>query len=113
MCRPPPPPPAAPTGRPPPPPAPQVPDYAHLYKVLTEALLEYNETNAGARAETRVRESARGSTALSGARPWRAAGPPHARKACGTNHNRVAAVARGNQHNQIIDTINIQPPKPQ
>lgn len=24
----------------------QVPDYQHLYKVLTEALLEYNETNA-------------------------------------------------------------------
>ncbi len=25
---------------------PQVPDYQHLYKVLTEALMEYNETNA-------------------------------------------------------------------
>ena len=25
----------------------QVPDYTHVYKVLTEALLEYNETNAG------------------------------------------------------------------
>jgi len=26
----------------------EVPDYHHLYKVLSEALLEYNETNAGA-----------------------------------------------------------------
>lgn len=25
----------------------QVQDFQHLYKVLTEALLEYNETNAG------------------------------------------------------------------
>lgn len=29
----------------------QVPDFAHMYKVLTEALMEYNETSAGVAAQ--------------------------------------------------------------
>jgi hypothetical protein len=38
----------------------QVSDYQHLYKVLTEALMEYNETNAGGAAGLRAGGAAEG-----------------------------------------------------